>query len=161
MNVPPPAAIRVLATVLLVAPAVLFGVELLQPEVPAPRALTGRWQGAATRFVQDSDVGEPYVVRFAGQPDGTVAGRVGDATFSGARMVRARGPIGRALKLDADFHVLADLRGPVSPGVTCERLTLYLRRDNGWAGAIEFSGCNRGGGWLSAPDVRFEPQEGP
>jgi hypothetical protein len=145
---------RIVLTVVLAAPAILFGFELhAAPVEQAPAPLVGSWQVTVNSFVQAPDAGEPISVGFRVQPDGTVGATVGQATSSTAPLVRARGPIGRVLGLASDFVVRLELDGAVRDDLECERLHLHLTRGvaNELEGALELSGCRPGSGWLSAP----------
>jgi hypothetical protein len=158
--------IRIVITVLILSPAVIFALELLDPwPQTVPQALLGTWEGETESFVQRWYTGGNYPVSFYLREDGTVDGTVGDASFHDAPFRRNRGWVGRILNFASDYIVKGDLEGLVKGEVQCGKVDLYLNFDDpGLRGAVECSECGEGGRgekWITARNVTFARVEQP
>ena len=158
--------IRIVITVLILSPAVIFALELLDPwPQTVPQALVGTWEGETERFVQRWYTGGTYPVTFHLREDGTVEGKVGNASFHNAHFKRNRGWIGRILNLASDYIVKGDLEGSLKGEIQCGKVDIYLNFDkSGLLGSVECSECGEGGRgdmWITARKLTFDRLEQP
>jgi hypothetical protein len=158
--------VKIGITLLIIAPAVMFALELLDPwPQTVPQALVGTWEGEAERFVQRWYTGGTYPVSFYLREDGTVDGTVGDASFHNAQFRRNRGWIGRILNLASDYIVKGDLEGLLKREIQCGKVDIYLNFDkSGLRGSVECSECgegDRGDMWITARNLTFDRAEWP
>lgn len=80
--------------------------------------------------------------------DGSVTGKVGDATLIKGHFERNRGWLGRKLNLATDHIVRGDLNGPVvaAEGITRESVSIPLNFIGGaFVGGVHTSGSKFGG----------------
>lgn len=108
--------------------------------------LVGVWRGSAEVVVDWAAPGR-LTVELVVRPDGIVTGRIGDAQLRMARLVRNRGPLGRALGLKTDYLVRGALVGTIVPGVTRASLSIPLTLAEG---------CLRGS--LTTAGLKFGPR---
>ena len=122
-------------------------------------AMTGNWTGTATIVVNWTKQRQ-LTVDLVIARDGTVTGRVGDATLSAARLLPNRGWLGRTLNLATDWIIAGDLTGDIIAAESVHRTRVKIPlnwRDGRFTGGINTSGSKLGGkkdmilaaGWLN------------
>lgn len=158
--------VKIVITLLIISPAVIYALELLDPwPQTVPPAMIGTWEGEAESFVQRWYKGGNYQVAFNIQEDGTVDGMVGDSSFQDAELRRNRGRIGRILNFASDYIVKGHLEGVLKGEIQCGRVDLYLNfEDSGLRGSVECSECgagSRGDSWITARNLVFDRAEQP
>ncbi len=118
-------------------------------------AMVGQWEGNARNIViwcQQTNL--PVAVNI--HPDGTVTGKVGDATLGKARLKKNRGWLGRKLNWKTDYIIVGDLQGAIltQEGIKRSQLKMPLNfRGGAFVGGLHTSGSKFGGkehGILSA-----------
>ena len=151
-------------SLLTVATICLVGRSSPAAEPAAPAALTGRWEGDARIIV--SWCRQPKLhVAVDIQADGTVTGKIGDASLVKGRLEENRGWLGRRLNLATDHIIRGDLSGPVvaAESVTRERVSIPLDLVGGaLVGGVHTSGAKFGGKEkmiLSASDLTLKRSE--
>jgi hypothetical protein len=127
---------------------IFFAAAILRATEPAvPPALTGYWDGDARIIV--SWCRQPNLhVAVDIHRDGSVTGKVGDATIVKGRLEQNRGWIGRKLSLATDHIIKAELSGPVvaAESVTRERVSIPLDLvGDALVGGVHTSGAKFGG----------------
>lgn len=117
--------------------------------------MVGRWEGNAQVIVvwcQRTNL--PVVLDI--RADGTVSGRIGDATLAKARLKKNRGWLGRKLNVKTDYIIVSDLQGAIvaREGISRSYVKMPLNfRGGSFVGGIHTSGSKLGGkdrGILSA-----------
>ena len=110
-------------------------------------AMAGRWDGRARIIVawcQQTNLAVSVDIR----PDGSVTGKVGDATLTSGRMKRNRGWLGRKLNIKSDCIVVGNLEGPIvaKEGIARRAVSMPLNFRNGtFVDGVHTSGSHMGG----------------
>lgn len=99
--------------------AVLVASPLHAADEVVTKSMIGHWEGSA-RIVVDWCKQQQLPVSIEIHSDGSVTGKVGDATLKNGQLSRNRGWIGRKLNLARDYAIRGDLTGPV---VAAENIT--------------------------------------
>ena len=113
--------------------------------VVAPE-MAGDWRGSAhiiVKWVQQTNM----PVALAIKTDGTVTGRIGDATLREGHFKRNRGTLGRALHLKTDYIITGKLEGPMlaKEKITRTAVSIPLNHTNGTlVGGLHSSGAKLG-----------------
>lgn len=109
---------------------------------PVAKPFAGHWEGSA-QIAANWCKQRQLAVAIDIHPDGSVTGKVGDATLAKARFSSNRGWLGRALNLFSDYIVRGDLNGPIvaADRITRAGVTIPLDVDGGsFVGAVHSSG---------------------
>jgi hypothetical protein len=109
-------------------------------------AMTGHWKGDARIIVSWCRQTNLHVA-IEIETDGTVTGKIGDATIKG-RFDRNRGWLGRRLNLATDYIIRGELDGPIvaAEGITRGSVSIPLNFIGGeLAGGVHTSGSKFGG----------------
>jgi hypothetical protein len=118
-------------------------------------AMIGRWQDDAHVIVvwcQQTNL--PVSLNI--QADGSVSGRIGDATLTNGRLRRNRGWLGRKLNIKTDYIITGALSGPMmrAEHITRSGVKMPLSFSSGsFTGCIHTTGCKfagKKGGILTA-----------
>jgi hypothetical protein len=110
-------------------------------------AIIGHWEGDARVIVswcRQTNLHVTIDIR----TDGSVTGRVGDATLIKGRFERNRGWLGRNLNLATDHIIRGNLNGPVvaAQGITRKSVSIPLNFVGGaFVGGVHTSGSKFGG----------------
>lgn len=127
-------------------------------------ALVGHWHGGA-RIVVDWCKQQRLPVAIEIHSDGSVTGKIGDATLKNGRLSRNRGWIGRKLNLATDYIITGGLTGSiiVIEGITRSSVSVPLDfTSNTLVGGVHTSGSKFGGkkdGILSAASLKLIQME--
>lgn len=130
--------------------------------VAAP--MIGHWEGDARIIVTWSRQTNLHVKINIGK-DGSVTGKVGDATLINGHLQPNRGPLGRKLNLATDHVIRGNLNGPVvaAEGITRESVSIPLNFIGGaFVGGLHTSGSQFGGKEkmiLSARSLTLKPSK--
>lgn len=130
-----------LATLFLAVWAAMASEAVLTP------AMQGQWEGNARIIVNWCSQPRLHVVLEI-HPDGSVMGRVGDATLLDGRIQGNRGRLGRKLNLATDYIIKGRLSGPVVAAEDIRREGVSIPLDftaGGFAGGIHTSGSKLAG----------------
>ena len=152
---------RIVITLLILSPVVLFALEAPDPWPPAtpPQVLVGSWENEAKSFVQSWYKQGSFTVSITIREDWTVEGTVGDATTRNAVMRRSRGWLGRMLHMASDYIIQAELEGALREQVQCGSINISLNLDEtGPSGSAECSQCGDGAPgalWITVRDSPF------
>lgn len=109
--------------------------------------MAGHWTGTAeivVNWTKQRQLSVDIVIA----NDGTATGRVGDATLSGASLMRNRGWFGRTLHLATDWIIIGDLTGDIVAAEAVHRTGVKMPLtwgDDRFTGAIHTSGSLFGG----------------
>ena len=106
------------------------------------KPFAGRWEGSA-RIAANWCKQRQLTVAIDIHPDGSVTGKIGDATLANARFGSNRGGLGRALNLFSDYIVRGDLNGPIVAADKITRAGVTIPLDvngNDLVGAVHSSG---------------------
>jgi hypothetical protein len=127
---------------------------------PIAPGMAGRWEGDARIVVSWCKQSRLHcAVEIA--PDGTVTGKVGDATLVNARLMRNRGWVGRKLDLATDYIIKGDLKGDMVAAESIRRSGVSMPLDctaTGYSGGVHSTGSKFGGkaeGILSASSLNL------
>lgn len=110
-------------------------------------AMAGHWEGSAQVIViwcQQTNL--PLAVDI--REDGTVTGKIGDATLTNGRLKRNRGWLGRKMNLGTDYIIMGELRGAIvaREGIIRSRVNMPLNfRGGSFVGGLHTSGSKLGG----------------
>ncbi len=113
---------------------------------PAPEMI-GHWDGNGRIIVtwcEQTNVAVALQIK----DDGTVSGKVGDATLENGRIERNRGWIGRKLNLKTDYVITGRLSGPIvaSEEITRSAVSMPFNfRNDAFVGGLHTSGSKFGG----------------
>lgn len=127
---------------------------------PVTNAVVGHWQGSA-RIVVDWCRQQHLPVAIDVHSDGSVTGKIGDATLKNGRFSHNRGWIGRKLNLATDYIIKGDLTGPIVATESITRSSVSVPFDvtsNTLVGGVHTSGTQFGGkkdGVLSAASLKL------
>jgi hypothetical protein len=127
--------------------ALWYGCSLRAADISISPALIGHWEGDARIIVSWCHQTKLHVTIDLFR-DGSVTGKVGDATLIKGRFERNRGWLGRELNLATDHIIRGDLSGPVvaAEGVTRETVSIPLNFISGtFVGGVHTSGSKFGG----------------
>ncbi len=131
-----------------------------------PSAMTGQFKGSAKIIVNWTKQKQlPVEVVIA--DDGSVTGKIGDATLEDGRLKRNRGAIGRKLNIKTDYIIVGQLSGPVIKAESIERKSVSIPlnfNDGQYAGGLHTSGSKIGGESrmkLSASGLTLKPVSNP
>jgi hypothetical protein len=119
---------------------------LADDAVVAPE-LQGRWAGNA-RIIVSWCKQTNLMVALDIHPDGTVAGKVGDAKLRNGWIGPNRGWLGHALNLKTDYIIHGTLKGPIvaAEEITRPRVSIPVNLDHGaLSGGVATSGTMVGG----------------
>ena len=131
----------VIAAVLLVS-GIAFGAE----KTVTP-AMVGQWRGNAQiimTWCQETNL--PVSIQI--KTDGSVSGKVGDATLANGQLERNRGWIGRKLHVKTDYIITGRLEGPIVAREKIHRsgVSIPLNFSGGaFVGGVHTSGTHLGG----------------
>jgi len=106
------------------------------------KPFAGRWEGKAQIAANWCKQRQLTVVVDI-HPDGSVTGKVGDATLANARLAANRGWLGRALRLFSDYLIQGDLDGPLVAADKITRAGVSIPLDvdgDSFVGAVHSSG---------------------
>jgi hypothetical protein len=129
-------------------------------------AMVGPWQGSA-RIVVDWCKQQRLPVAIDIKSDGSVSGKIGDATLKNGRLSRNRGPIGRKLNLATDYIIKGDLTGPIvaTEGISRSGVSIpFDLTNNTLVGGVHTSGTKFGekkDGILSAGFLNLDRPQRP
>ena len=132
--------LKVMAAIL-IAPSVLCAAS--NPVTPE---MSGHWEGKA-QIIVSWTVQRTLPVSIDIKSDGTVTGKVGDASLANARFKRNRGWLGRKLNLKTDYIITGDLKGAViaAEGINRKGVMMPLNfSSNAFKGAVHTSGTHVG-----------------
>lgn len=138
-----------LATLFVVCSRLFSGDPVITP------AMTGHWEGDARIVVSWCKQTSLHCAMDVA-PDGTVTGKIGDATLVNASLVRNRGWVARRLDLATDYIVKGELKGDMVASERIRRRGVSIPLDftaAGYAGGVHSTGSRFGGkstGILSA-----------
>jgi hypothetical protein len=124
---------------------VIAGSSSAAAQIVVP-GMVGHWEGNARIIVtwcQQTNL--PVVVDI--RADGTVTGKIGDATFTHGQLRRNRGWLGRKLNIKTDYIITGRLIGPIvrSEGITRSGIKMPLTFSGGnFTGAIHTTGSKVG-----------------
>ena len=92
--------------------------------------MVGTWNGES-RIIVDWCKQEKLPISLKIAADGSVTGKIGDATLTDGKLRRNRGTIGRWLKLKTDFILTGNLKGAIvkAEGITRSGVSLPLNFD--------------------------------
>lgn len=116
-------------------------------ETSVAPAMIGHWEGDARVIVswcRQTNLHVTIDIR----KDGSVTGKVEDATVLKGRFERNRGSLGRKLNLATDYIIKGELSGPVvaAEGITRESVSIPLNFIGGaFVGGVHTSGSKFGG----------------
>jgi len=123
-------------------------------------AMVGHWEGNARIIVSwCRQTNLPVQVDI--RPDGSVTGRVGDATLREGQFLRNRGWLFRKLNWATDYIITGGLDGPIvaAEDITRSSVKMPLNFSGGtFAGGVNTSGSDFGGKesmWLAAASLRL------
>ncbi len=80
---------------------------------PAPATLEGKWRGEAVIGLTWARKNQPLPLEFEFGADGSVSGKVGDATLKHGYVASNRGDFGRAIDIKTDYILRGELEGIV------------------------------------------------
>jgi hypothetical protein len=109
--------------------------------------MVGHWEGDARIVVSWCHQTNLHVALDI-RTDGSVTGKVGDATLLKGRFERNRGWLGRKLNLATDYIIKGELNGPIvaAEGITRKSVSIPLNFSGGvLAGGAHTSGSKFGG----------------
>jgi hypothetical protein len=138
---------KTLLGVLIVGLAALL-MTCTKGSVAPPAAMVGHWEGKAEVAVNWCNAKELAVSLTINQ-DGTVAGKVGDATLKDGHIYPNPGKPPKGFTLQTKFVVEADLDGPLvaAEGITRDEICIPVdvNKDGQLGGALLTSGKEYGG----------------
>jgi len=129
---------------LMAAFAILTAVNSFSAESVVTPAMAGRWEGNARIVVIWCHQTNLFVAVDINR-DGSVTGKIGDATLVGGCLQSNRGWLGRKLNLWSDYIIEGKLNGPIvaTESITRDRVFIPLNfKDGIFAGGIITSGSN-------------------
>ena len=130
-----------------VALAVMLWPDTILAAATVTSAMSGHWEGNAQVIVTWCRQ-KTLPVTLEIKPDGSVTGKVGDATLSKARLRRNRRWLGRKLHLKTDYIITGNLDGAIvaGEGIRRERVSIPLHfHGNTFSGGLHTSGTKLGG----------------
>ena len=113
----------------------------------ATSTMTGAWQGQARIIVAWSSQ-KNLTLRLNTAADGSVSGKIGDATLSDGILKKNRGRLGRFLRIKTDYIIEGNLQGPIiaSQKITRKSVKIPLNFDGTkFTGGLHTSGHAIGG----------------
>jgi len=122
--------------------ALLMASTIYAEDDPIAKPFAGHWEGSA-QIAANWCKQRQLAVAIDIHPDGSVTGKIGDATLANARFSSNRGWLGRALNLFSDYIVRGDLNGPIvaADRITRAGVTIPLDVDgDSFVGAVHSSG---------------------
>ncbi len=128
--------------------ALLMAVKLQAADDAVSKCMVGHWEGSA-RIIVVWCKQQQLPVAIDIHSDGSVTGKVGDATLAHGRFTRNRGWLGRKLNFATDYIIRGDLTGPIvaAEGITRASVSVPLDFTGGsFVGGIGTSGSWFGGG---------------
>jgi hypothetical protein len=105
-------------------------------------AMVGHWEGNA-RIIVSWCHQKNLTISVDIHADGSVTGKIGDATLTGGRFEANRGWLGRKLNLATDYIITGKLDGAIvtAEGITRDKIYIPLNlKDNAFVGGINTSG---------------------
>jgi len=123
--------------------------------------VVGPWEGKA-HIIVDWCKQKNLSIAVDIREDGTVSGKVGDATLTEGQLKRNRGWLGRKLRVKTDYIIIGKLAGPIvaSENFTRSAVKIPIDAKNGkLLGGLHTSGSKFGGsrrGRLSAGSLSLE-----
>lgn len=128
-----------------------------------PPGLTGDWSGTAKIIVTwCKQKNLPVSLRV--KADGSVTGKIGDATLKNGRLKQNRGWVGRQLKLKTDYIVTGELTGEIVAAEKIKRSSVSMPlnfKGGNYVGGLATSGSKIGGKLnmkLTAADLILKPK---
>ncbi len=121
--------------------------NLYSAESVVTSAMTGHWEGNA-RIIVSWCHQTNLLVAVDIHADGSVTGKIGDATLVGGRFELNRGWLGRKLNLYSDYLIKGKLNGPIvaTEGITRDGIFIPLNFTDGTlVGGINTTGQAFGG----------------
>jgi hypothetical protein len=122
--------------------ALLAALNLCAAESIVTPAMIGHWEGNARIIVSwCHQTNLPVAVDI--HADGSVTGKIGDATLIGGRFEANRGWLGRKLNLASDYIITGKLDGAIvaAEGIARDKIYIPLNlKDNAFVGGINTSG---------------------
>ncbi len=116
--------------------------------VAPPAAMVGHWEGKAEVAVNWCNAKE-LAVSVSIAPDGSVAGKVGDATLKGGHLYPNPGKPPKGFMLQTNYVIEAELEGPLVAAESIARgeicIPVELNREGQLTGAFLTSGSEYGG----------------
>ena len=122
--------------------ALLMAATIYAADDPIAKPFAGHWEGNA-QIAANWCKQRQLAVAIDVHPDGSVTGKVGDATLANARFSSNRRWLGRALHLFSDYIVRGDLNGPIVAADKITRADVSIPLDvdgNSLVGAVHSSG---------------------
>lgn len=98
----------------------ISGPLVLAKDLALSPALVGNWDGKAQIIVSWCQQ-QNLPIHLKVLPDGSVTGKVGDATLSKGQLKKNRGRLGRWLKVKTDYIIVGDLKGPIVSAESIQR----------------------------------------
>jgi hypothetical protein len=135
--------VRLLATVVLMLPVL----SSCASKSVLTTSQIGHWEGDA-RIIMTWCRQTNLLVKLDIEPDGRVAGLVGDARLTEGRFLKNRGWLGRKLNIETDYIIKGYLDGPIvaAEGITRARVLMPFNFDSGLIkGGVATSGTWFGG----------------
>ena len=129
----------------LVVASMVLTLEAADSAVTKP--MVGHWEGSG-RIVVAWCSQQRLAVGIDIHPDGSVTGKIGDATLRKGRFTRNRGWLGRKLNLATDYIITGDLAGPIvaAEGITRASVKMPLDfADGHFDAGVNTSGSMFGG----------------
>jgi len=126
--------------------AVLIASTLQAADEAVPKSMIGHWEGNA-RIIVDWCKQQQLHVAIDINSNGSITGKVGDATLTHGQFTSNRGWIGRKLNLATDYIIRGDLTGPIvsAEDITRPSVSIPLNFSNGsFVGGIHTSGSKLG-----------------
>jgi len=146
--------------------ALLTAWTLSAADKTLPSAMTGGFKGSAKIIVNWTKQKQlPVEVVIA--DDGSVTGKIGDATLDDGRLKKNRGAIGRKLNIKTDYIIVGQLSGPVIKAENIERKAVSIPlnfKGGAFSGGVHTSGSKIGGQSgmkLSASGLTLKPVSNP
>jgi hypothetical protein len=133
---------------------------------PIKKGIVGHWEGSA-RIVVDWCKQQRLPIAIDIHSNGSVTGKIGDASLTNGRFASNRGWMGRKLNLATDYVIKGDLTGAIvtTEGITRSSVTVPLNfTGNALVGGVHTSGNRFGGkkdGILSAASLKLNLTQGP
>ena len=143
------------ASLILILIGISVGGTFAQAAEKVAATMTGHWEGRAQVIViwcRQTNLTVALDIR----EDGTVTGKVGDATLSKGRLKKNRGWLGRKLNVKTDYIIVGELEGAIlaREGIKRSQVKLPLNfRGGTFVGSLHTSGSKLSGkdnGILSA-----------
>lgn len=136
-----------IATIGVVLVTLLTGGNASADERIVTPAMAGHWEGSARIIVtwcQQTNLPVAVDIR----ADGSVTGKIGDATLTNGSLKRNRGWLGRKLNVKTDYIITGSLSGPIVAAESITRSSVKVPvnfRGGTFVGGVHTSGSKVGG----------------